>query len=96
MIHSLFTILKVVSREESEILSLSDIFNQTNRKAIPLVYYLNYEQNGEYIEENGNDVTLANPDDFPEELFVKIIIMTKRLHEMGVYEEKEIVRFYDS
>lgn len=92
MIYPLFIVLKV-DRGESEALSLSDIFNKTNRKVIPLAYYLDYEQNGEYIEENGNDVTLANPDDFPEELFVKIIIMTKRLHEMGVYQEKEIVRF---
>ncbi|MGI5173890.1 hypothetical protein H0R92_09870 [Treponema sp. OMZ 840] len=70
-----------------------NMFNKTKRKVIPLAYYLNYEQDGEYSEENYNDVTLANPDDFPEELFEKIIIMTKRLHEMGVYEEKEIVRF---
>ncbi|UTC64397.1 hypothetical protein E4O00_11430 [Treponema sp. OMZ 788] len=74
-------------------MSFLNIFNKTNRKVIPLAYYLDYEQDGEYIEENFNDVTLADPDDFPEELFEKIIIMTKRLHEMGVYEEKEIVRF---
>ncbi|MEL3907281.1 MAG: hypothetical protein P1P65_09720 [Treponema sp.] len=74
-------------------MSFLNIFNKTNRKVIPLSYYLDYEQDGEYTEENCNDVTLTNPDDFPEELFEKIIIMTKRLHEMGVYEEKEIVRF---
>ena len=50
-------------------------------------------QHFQRIDENGSDVTLANPDDFPEEFFEKTIIMTIRLYEMGVYEEKEIVRF---
>ena len=76
-----------------DILSLFDIFNKTNRKIIPLSLYLGYEQDGEDTEKNGKDMTFANSNDFPEELFDKIIIMTKRLHEMGVYEEKEIVRF---
>ena len=75
------------------ILSLFDIFNKTNRKIIPLSLYLGYEQDGEDTGKNGKDMTFANSNDFPEELFDKIIIMTKRLHEMGVYEEKEIVRF---
>lgn len=35
----------------------------------------------------------VNFNDFLEEFFDKIIIMIKRLYEMGVYEEKEIVRF---
>ena len=74
-------------------MSLFDIFNKTNRKIIPLSLYLGYEQDGEDTEKNGKDMTFANSNDFPEELFDKIIIMTKRLHEMGVYEEKEIVRF---
>ncbi|UTC77932.1 hypothetical protein E4O04_07925 [Treponema sp. OMZ 799] len=74
-------------------MSFLNMFNKTKRKVIPLAYYLDYEQDGEYTEENCNDVTFANPDDFPENLFERIIIMTKRLHEMGVYEEKEIVRF---
>lgn len=76
-----------------DILSLFDIFNKTNRKIIPLSLYLGYEQDGEDTGKNGKDMTFANSNDFPEELFDKIIIMTKRLHEMGVYEEKEIVRF---
>lgn len=76
-----------------DILSLFDIFNKTNRKIIPLSLYLGYEQDGEDTEKNGKDMTFANSNDFPEELFDKIIIMTKRLHEMGVYEEKDIVRF---
>lgn len=76
-----------------DILSLFDIFNKTNRKIIPLSLYLGYEQDGEDTGKNGKDTTFANSNDFPEELFDKIIIMTKRLHEMGVYEEKEIVRF---
>lgn len=76
-----------------DILSLFDIFNKTNRKIIPLSLYLGYEQDDEDTEKNGKDMTFANSNDFPEELFDKIIIMTKRLHEMGVYEEKEIVRF---
>ncbi len=38
-------------------------------------------------------MTFANSNDFPEELFDKIIIMTKRVNKMAVYEEKEIVRF---
>ncbi len=75
------------------ILSLFDIFNKTNRKIIPLSLYLGYEQDDEDTEKNDKDMTFANSNDFPEELFDKIIIMTKRLHEMGVYEEKEIVRF---
>lgn len=75
------------------ILSLFDIFNKTNRKIIPLSLYLGYEQDGEDTGKNSKDMTFANSNDFPEELFDKIIIMTKRLHEMGVYEEKEIVRF---
>ena len=54
---------------------------------------MGYEQDGEDTGKNGKDMTFANSNDFPEELFDKIIIMTKRLHEMGVYEEKEIVRF---
>ncbi|WP_338950004.1 hypothetical protein [Fusobacterium nucleatum] len=74
-------------------MSLFDIFNKTNRKIIPLSLYLGYEQDGEDTGKNGKDMTFANSNDFPEELFDKIIIMTKRLHEMGVYEEKEIVRF---
>ena len=74
-------------------MSLFDIFNKTNRKIIPLSLYLGYEQDDEDTEKNGKDMTFANSNDFPEELFDKIIIMTKRLHEMGVYEEKEIVRF---
>ena len=76
-----------------DILSLFDIFNKTNRKIIPLSLYLGYEQDGKDTGKNGKDMTFANSNDFPEELFDKIIIMTKRLHEMGVYEEKEIVRF---
>lgn len=76
-----------------DILSLFDIFNKTNRKIIPLSLYLGYEQDGEDTGKNGKDMIFANSNDFPEELFDKIIIMTKRLHEMGVYEEKEIVRF---
>lgn len=76
-----------------DILSLFDIFNKTNRKIIPLSLYLGYEQDGEDTGKNGKDMTFANSNDFPEELFDKIIIMTKRLHEMGVYEEKDIVRF---
>lgn len=76
-----------------DILSLFDIFNKTNRKIIPLSLYLGYEQDGEDTGKNGKDMIFANFNDFPEELFDKIIIMTKRLHEMGVYEEKEIVRF---
>ena len=76
-----------------DILSLFDIFNKTNRKIIPLSLYLGYEQDDEDTEKNDKDMTFANSNDFPEELFDKIIIMTKRLHEMGVYEEKEIVRF---
>lgn len=76
-----------------DILSLFDIFNKTNRKIIPLSLYLGYEQDGEDTGKNGKDMTFANSNDFPEELFDKIIIMTKRLHEMRVYEEKEIVRF---
>ena len=76
-----------------DILSLFDIFNKTNRKIIPLSLYLGYEQDDEDTEKNGKDMTFANSNDFPEELFDKIIIMTKRLHKMGVYEEKEIVRF---
>ncbi|WP_147368717.1 hypothetical protein LDK18_08655 [Fusobacterium nucleatum subsp. nucleatum ATCC 23726] len=74
-------------------MSLFDIFNKTNRKIIPLSLYLGYEQDDEDTEKNDKDMTFANSNDFPEELFDKIIIMTKRLHEMGVYEEKEIVRF---
>ncbi|WP_339120119.1 hypothetical protein [Fusobacterium nucleatum] len=74
-------------------MSLFDIFNKTNRKIIPLSLYLGYEQDGEDTGKNGKDMIFANSNDFPEELFDKIIIMTKRLHEMGVYEEKEIVRF---
>ena len=74
-------------------MGLFDIFNKTKRKIIPLSLHLGYEQNGEDTEKNGKDVTFANSNDFPEELFDKIIIMIKRLHEMGVYEEKEIVRF---
>ncbi len=69
------------------------IFDKTKRKMIPLCIYPEYNESGEDIDENGSDVTLANPDDFPEEFFEKTIIMTIRLHEMGVYEEKEIVRF---
>ena len=76
-----------------DILSLFDIFNKTNRKIIPRSLYLGYELDGEDTGKNGKDMTFANSNDFPEELFDKIIIMTKRLHEMGVYEEKEIVRF---
>ncbi|MGP1489306.1 MAG: hypothetical protein ACTTIX_08860 [Peptoanaerobacter stomatis] len=74
-------------------MSLFDIFNKTNRKIIPLSLYLGYEQDGEDTGKNSKDMTFANSNDFPEELFDKIIIMTKRLHEMGVYEEEEIVRF---
>lgn len=76
-----------------DILSLFDIFNKTNRKIIPLSLYLGYEQDREDTQKNAKDMTFANSNDFPEELFDKIIIMTKRLHEMGVYKEKEIVRF---
>ena len=65
-------------------MGLFDIFNKTKRKIIPLSLHLGYEQNGEDTEKNGKDVTFANSNDFPEELFDKIIIMIKRLHEMGV------------
>lgn len=82
-----------MDRKEMDILGLFSIFNKTNRKIIPLSYYLDYMQNAEDSKENANNSTFAQPDDFPEELFVKIIIMTKRLHEMRIYEEKEIVRF---
>ena len=60
-----------------DILSLFDIFNKTNRKIIPLSLYLGYEQDGEDTGKNGKDMTFANSNDFPEELFDKIIIMTK-------------------
>ncbi|MDO4790842.1 MAG: hypothetical protein Q3998_07765, partial [Porphyromonas sp.] len=36
---------------------------------------------------------LADSKDFPKEFFDNIILMTKRLHKMGVYPEEEIVCF---
>lgn len=80
-------------REEIDVLSLFGIFNRTKRKIIPLSYYSDDEKKAENTEETVDTPVFANPDDFPEEFFEKTIIMTKRLHEMGVYEEKEIVRF---
>lgn len=68
------------------------IFNRTKRKIVPLAYYLDYDGDEEN-KENDIDMKLANPDDFPEAYFDKMILMVRRLHQMGVYEEEEIVRY---
>lgn len=71
------------------VLSLFDIFNRTKRKFIPLAIYPDYEE----MEDKNDEKIFVNPDEFSEKYFDKIIIMTRRLHEMGIYEEQEIVRF---
>lgn len=71
------------------VLSLFDIFNRTKRKFIPLAIYPDYEE----TEDKNDEKIFVNPDEFSEKYFDKIIIMTRRLHEMGIYEEQEIVRF---
>lgn len=74
-------------------MSLFNIFSETERRLIPLCFYPVYEKNGDFEEEDWENLNFEMENYFPEDLFVKTILMTKRLHEMGVYEEKEIVRF---
>lgn len=64
-------------------MKIFDIFKKTERDLLPIAFYAENKVMGK----------LADEKDFPTEYFENIILMTKRLHKMGVYPEKEIVRF---
>lgn len=65
-------------------MKIFDIFSRTTkREFLPIAFYSEYKIMGKS----------ANPKDFPKEFFDNIILMTKRLHKMGIYTEEEIVCF---
>lgn len=57
--------------------------DKNKRKFLPLMYYENNEPLGRIVDE----------DDFSEDIAENIIMYCQRLNEMGVFSEKEIVRF---